>query len=153
MRPDIVEAQVFYARSRRAGEDITHGIDRQKPRAPAIHARFGAVAVIIGCDDQNLHSIQQPFSLRADNFHSLLNLFAGWQQRGAIRKSPTVILGIGQFEPFRLQAFGHANDFLKPANVAAMQHHIHRQRKSQFPHHFRRLQFCRMGGRPGDPVG
>ena len=134
---DVIKAQGFDFVRGRAGEHFAGRIHREMFLPPAVHAGFRPVAIVIRDDKQNFHFAEQTFFGGGGNRHGGFNLLARRQQQGAVFKSPTVILRVGQFQSLRAQTFGEPDDLFQALDIGAMQNGIDRQRHAGIADHLR----------------
>ena len=83
----------------------------QEGRAPAVHAGFGAILIIIRNDIINLHFAGDFFFEGLCDGFGLFELRLRGHQQVAIGMGPAIILGIGQFQIIGAEFFRHSPGF------------------------------------------
>ena len=111
-----------------AGQGHAIRRNRQKHRAPAIHAGFRAFLEVIGNDKQNPAARAELGAVALHHRLGFDQLRMRRHQVVAVRPGPAVILGIGQFQEFGIQRQRHLDDLVHMRQVVPVQHAVQHHR-------------------------
>ncbi|CCK01253.1 hypothetical protein BN129_2765 [Cronobacter sakazakii 701] len=114
--------------------------DGEENRAPAAHAAFRALFVIIRRHKQQVSEIAGVGHLLAVVFHYLLgarDLLAGRQQPFAVQVRPAVKLAGGELHVIRVQLNGELDNAVDLVDVVTVQHEVQHHRVAERFHRFR----------------
>ena len=101
--------------------------DRQEQVAPAVHAGFRALFVVVRRDEDQLHrraGLLQPFAILVHFLFRPHQLGFGRHQSFPVFERPAVILAGGQLDVVRPQALAQGHDVVHLVDVVAVDHEV-----------------------------
>ncbi|OOO03569.1 MAG: hypothetical protein USCGTAYLOR_00169 [Chromatiales bacterium USCg_Taylor] len=143
MVADIREFQPGELPGRMAGERGPIGRDAEKHGAPAVHAGFGAVLIIVGNDIKDFHPAFHAFLIGMGDGLGPLELLTAGQQAIAVVKGPAVILRRGKLHVVGVEVVGETQHGLDLVDVIAMSHKAQDHRVAVFLYGARHLDLVR----------
>ena len=128
------------ARQRRAV-----GRDDDVAARPAVHAGARAADVVVGAHEEDLDLAAQALA-RGERDAARASASCARDGRSASRLSerPAEVLRVGELEPLGADALGERDELGHARDVAAVEHHVERQRQ---PERARRRRDLELGGR------
>ena len=114
-----------------ARKHLSGRVNQDQTPAPPPHACLGVARIIIRDHAINSHAARKPFLRRFHNAQAIFKLLPGRNQRVPILQSPTVILGMGNFQAIRLQLFRKPNHLLEMIEILAMHNQVHGERNPE----------------------
>lgn len=128
---DMLELQPWDRMRQVAGQRESFRIDDDESTSPSFHAGFGAVRVIVGRDEEDLHVSTKARVRLSRNRSRLLDLPTSGQERVAILQCPSRYCVLAKLESIGGDAFSQRDDLFDFRNVFSMEHDIEGQWKSE----------------------
>src|SRR5580704_4524184 len=148
----IVKAHARNHSRSMARKYLSRGVNQHQPPAPSAHACLGVARVIIRNHAINSHAARKPFLRRFHDAQTSLKLLASRNQHIPILQSPSVILGMRDFETIRSQLFRKSNHLLEMIEVLTMHNQIHGERNRKPANRLCKNDFVSMSLSARNPV-
>ena len=151
-RRDMVKTQSGQRVRQMTGERKPFWIYHDEPSPPPIHTGFGMHRIIVGRDEEHVHSSPKPFPRLSRNRSRSFDLLASRQERHAILESPSKILRVRQLKSIGRNALGQSEQVRDLTDVVAMNHDVQSQLESERYDPLHDLELPVEGRDAGNPV-